>query len=109
VNGYLLLEVGPPKPTDRYVPSANRLFTSAAEVFGSRSHAVILTGMADDGVVGAANVRRMGGSVLVESEETAVVYGMPGAAVRAGVASRVLPLQEIAEAVATMGMPVDVK
>jgi two-component system chemotaxis response regulator CheB len=103
LNGFLLLDVRPPAPTDRYVPSANRLFTSAADVFGARAHAVILTGMADDGVVGATSVRRAGGTVLVESEETAVVYGMPGAAVRAGVASKVLPLHEIANAVASLG------
>lgn len=102
VNGYPLLDVRPPDASDRYVPSANRLFASAADAFGSRSHAVILTGMADDGVVGASQIRRVGGTVLVESEDTAVVYGMPGAAVRAGVASRVLPLQQIADAVADL-------
>lgn len=102
VNGFPLLDVRPPDGSDRYVPSANRLFSSAADTYLSRSHAVILTGMADDGVIGAAKIRRAGGSVLVESEETAVVYGMPGAAVRAGVASRVLPLQQIAQAVADL-------
>ena len=102
VNGYPIIDVRPPDPTDRYVPSANRLFRSAADAFGPRSHAVILTGMADDGVHGASLIRRAGGSVLVESEDTAVVYGMPGAAVRAGVASKVLPLHAIADAVAAL-------
>jgi two-component system chemotaxis response regulator CheB len=92
-----------PLPGDRYVPSANRLFRSAARVFGRRAVAVILTGMGDDGVDGAKAVRDVGGTVIAESAESAVVYGMPGAAVRAGVASESLPLAQIADYLANMG------
>ncbi len=53
--------------------------------------------MGDDGTRGAAAVREAGGVVIAESEATAVVYGMPGAAVRAGVVSEELPLPSIAE------------
>jgi two-component system, chemotaxis family, protein-glutamate methylesterase/glutaminase len=92
----LRLRVGPAATGDRYVPSADRLFKSVAPS-GSKVIAVILTGMGDDGVEGAKAIRDAGGMVIAESQETAVVNGMPGAAVRAGVASKVLPLPQIAE------------
>jgi two-component system chemotaxis response regulator CheB len=92
----LRLRVGPAATGDRYVPSADRLFKSVAPS-GNKVIAVILTGMGDDGVEGAKAVRDAGGMVIAESQETAVVNGMPGAAVRAGVASKVLPLPQIAE------------
>ena len=64
---------------------------------GRRAVGVVLTGMGDDGVEGARRILEAGGTVIAESEESAVVYGMPGAVVRAGAASRSLPLSEIAE------------
>ena len=90
------LKVMPPSEKDRYVPSADRLLTSVAVGVGRRAVGVILTGMGDDGVEGARRILEAGGIVIAESEESAVVYGMPGAAVRAGVASQSLPLGEIA-------------
>jgi two-component system chemotaxis response regulator CheB len=86
----------PPEPEDRYVPSADAVLASAAKVAGSRTVGVILTGMGDDGARGAKAVVDAGGSVVVESELTAVVYGMPGAVVRSKLASRSLPLPELA-------------
>jgi two-component system chemotaxis response regulator CheB len=86
-----------PTPSDRYVPSADRLLQSVAAVAGNKAIGVILTGMGDDGVDGAKAIRAAGGTVIAEAQETAVVYGMPGAVVRAGHASRVLPLPLIAE------------
>jgi two-component system chemotaxis response regulator CheB len=90
------LAVSPAAPGDRYVPSADRLFHSVAAT-GARCVGVILTGMGDDGVDGAKAIRAAGGIVIAESQETAVVNGMPGAAVRAGVASEVLPLPQIGD------------
>ena len=66
------------------MPSADRLFKSAAAAAGARCVGVILTGMGDDGVEGARAIQEAGGIVIAESQETAVVYGMPGAVVRAG-------------------------
>jgi two-component system chemotaxis response regulator CheB len=88
---------------DRYTPSANRLFASAARVLGNRAIGVVLTGMGDDGVEGARAIRDAGGIVIAETEETAVVYGMPGAAVRAGVVTMSLPLPGIADHLASLG------
>jgi two-component system, chemotaxis family, protein-glutamate methylesterase/glutaminase len=58
--------------------------------------------MGDDGVEGAKAIRAAGGHVIAESQETAVVNGMPGAAVRAGVASEVLPLPLIGDYLAKL-------
>ncbi|MFO0546972.1 MAG: chemotaxis-specific protein-glutamate methyltransferase CheB [Polyangiaceae bacterium] len=95
-NG-LRVAVVPPSPADRYVPNANRLLTSIAHVMGPRATALVLTGMADDGLEGARSIRRVGGIVIAESEQTAVVNGMPGAVIREGLAHRILPLPDIAE------------
>jgi len=96
-RGTMKLKVMQPSERDRYVPSADRLLTSVALGLGRRAVGVILTGMGDDGVEGARRILDAGGIVIAESEESAVVYGMPGAAVRAGAASQSLPLGEIAD------------
>jgi two-component system, chemotaxis family, protein-glutamate methylesterase/glutaminase len=89
----------PPRAEDRYVPSGDRLLRSVARVAGTRSIAVILTGMGDDGLEGARAVAEAGGVVIAESEETAVIYGMPRMVVEEGLARYVLPLQEIPAAI----------
>ena len=83
-------------PVGGFRPSGTFLFESAAHAFGSAAVAVILTGMGDDGVAGLRAVRQAGGRVLAQDEETSVVFGMPGAAVAAGLADQVLPLDKIA-------------
>ena len=100
--GEYRLRVGPASPNDRYVPSADRLLKSAASAAGAKCIGVILTGMGDDGVEGAKAIRDAGGMVIAESQETAVVYGMPGAAVRAGIVHKTLPLPQIAEYLAAL-------
>ena len=65
----------------------------------------ILTGMGQDGAAGAARVHQAGGFVMVEDESTCVVYGMPRAVVERGVADRVVPLDQVAEAIAA-GAPI---
>ncbi len=85
-----------PAPSDRFVPSADRLFKSAAEIAREKAIAVVLTGMGDDGARGVVAIKARGGIVLAESAETAVIYGMPGAAVRTGEVDRTLPLGALA-------------
>jgi two-component system chemotaxis response regulator CheB len=97
----LRVRVGPAGAADRYVPSADRLFKSVAAL-GPRCVGVILTGMGDDGVEGARAIRAAGGTVIAESQETAVVNGMPGAAVRAGVVTHVLGLPLIGDYIAKL-------
>lgn len=76
-----------------YVPSIDRLFASAAKQYGQNLLAIVLTGMGHDGRNGACQVKEAGGRVIAESEETAVIYGMPRQVVNAGAADRVLPLE----------------
>jgi two-component system, chemotaxis family, protein-glutamate methylesterase/glutaminase len=57
---------------------------------------VLLTGMGDDGASGLLDIRRSGGYTIAEDESTAVVYGMPAAAVRIGAVCESLPLPKIA-------------
>jgi two-component system, chemotaxis family, protein-glutamate methylesterase/glutaminase len=87
-------------PVGGFRPSGTVLFESVAAVFGRRAVAVILTGMGRDGVDGLRAIRRAGGRTIAESESTAVVYGMPAAAVHAGLADLVLPLDDVCAAVA---------
>jgi two-component system chemotaxis response regulator CheB len=98
----LRVRVTGPSANDRYCPSGDRLLRSIASVAGLRAIGIILTGMGDDGVAGAKAIRASGGIVIAESAETAVVYGMPGAAVRAGVVNEELPLAAIGDYLAAL-------
>jgi two-component system chemotaxis response regulator CheB len=89
----IVLDDGPPLHFCK--PAVDHLFTSAAEVWGHWNLALILTGMGTDGSVGAASIVASGGSVIAQDEATSVVWGMPGAAVEAGVCSAVLPIEQI--------------
>jgi two-component system, chemotaxis family, protein-glutamate methylesterase/glutaminase len=91
-----------PQPTDRFIPSVDRLFRSAAEVAGERVVGVVLTGMGDDGARGVVAIKARGGTVYAESQETAVIYGMPGAAVRTGEVDKSLPLSALAQQIAEL-------
>jgi two-component system, chemotaxis family, protein-glutamate methylesterase/glutaminase len=88
-----------PNGGDRYTPSVDRLFETAAKAYGADLLGVVLTGMGDDGRRGAQAIRASGGRVIAESEETAVIFGMPQQVIRCGAADRVLPLDEIARAI----------
>ena len=78
-------------------PSATYLFESVASVYGAAVMAVILTGMGTDGVAGLHRVRAAGGRVLAQDEESCVVFGMPGEAIRAGLADAVLTPKAIGD------------
>lgn len=82
---------------DRFAPSANNLFLSLADHYGKHCVAVILTGMGDDGKEGAKAIHSAGGKVIAESEESAIIYGMPKEVAKSGAADVVLRLEEIPE------------
>jgi two-component system chemotaxis response regulator CheB len=77
-------------------PAVDPLFSSAAEVWGSKVLALVLTGMGSDGLRGAQTIVAAGGHIVAQDEATSVVWGMPGQVAHAGVCSAVLPLSEIA-------------
>lgn len=77
-------------------PAVDPMFASAAEVWGSKVLALVLTGMGADGLAGARKIVAAGGHVFAQDEATSVVWGMPGQVTNAGLCSAVLPLPEIA-------------
>ena len=89
----LLLDQSPPQNSCR--PAADALFTSAAEVYGGAVVAAVLTGMGQDGLSGARVLKARGARILAQDEASSVVWGMPGAVTAAGLADRVLPLDQI--------------
>lgn len=91
------LDQGPPENSCR--PAVDVLFRSVAQVWGGASLAVVLTGMGCDGCAGARLIRSAGGAILVQDEASSVVWGMPGAVAREGLAHRIVPLSGMAAAV----------
>jgi two-component system chemotaxis response regulator CheB len=76
------LDQGPQRNSVR--PAADFLFESAAKVFGSKVMGIVLTGMGEDGLDGARAVKTAGGGVMIQNQESCVVFGMPGAVFAAG-------------------------
>jgi two-component system chemotaxis response regulator CheB len=95
--GQLRIELhqGPPENSCR--PAADVLFRSVAQACGPAALAVIMTGMGQDGLRGCEAIREAGGQILAQDEATSVVWGMPGAVARAGLADRILPLAMIGD------------
>lgn len=83
----------------RIVPSIDRMMISAAGVFGKGVFGVVLTGMGKDGADGVVAIHEQGGLAIAESETTAVIFGMPGEALRTGAVSQSLPAHAIAAAI----------
>jgi len=108
-----LIKAVRPSPKDKYVPSGDHLFRSAARVLHKNVLGVVLTGMGDDGAAGAVAVSGEGGEIVVESRETAVVDGMPSAALRTGVAATELSaeriVQEIVQFARGTGVPLSAR
>ena len=71
--------------------------STAEDLIDRRALGVVLTGMGSDGTEGLRAIREAGGQTLAESEETCVIFGMPKAAVAAGVVSQSVPLDRMAE------------
>lgn len=90
----LLLEDG--EPIHGVKPAADPLFAAVARTYGEHAVGVVLTGMGSDGAEGLAAIRDAGGETIVQNEETSVVWGMPGAAVKRKAAGHVVPLGLVA-------------
>ena len=95
-SGRLALDDGPEVKNCR--PSVDVLFASLAESHGRLAVAAVLTGMGDDGADGAADLVAAGAHMIVQDEASSVVWGMPGAVVRRGLAHEVVPLRRMAAA-----------
>lgn len=84
---------------DGFCPSVDPMLSSVAEVYGSDSVGIVLTGMGRDGVIGAQVLAKAGGEILVQDQKSSVVWGMPGAVARLGVANMIAPPIDLANQV----------
>ncbi|RVU16614.1 protein-glutamate methylesterase/protein-glutamine glutaminase [Methylobacterium oryzihabitans] len=94
------LDDGPPVNFCR--PAVDVMFRDAADVFGSATVSVVLTGMGSDGTQGAKALVEAGGTMLAQDEATSTVWGMPGSLAKAGYAHEILPLPAIGPALRTL-------
>jgi two-component system chemotaxis response regulator CheB len=83
-------------PVSRHKPSVDVMFRSVAQSVGANAIGVMLTGMGDDGAEGMLEMKEAGATNFVQDENSCVVWGMPGSAVKAGAATEQIPLQKIA-------------
>ncbi|HEX7922807.1 MAG TPA: chemotaxis response regulator protein-glutamate methylesterase [Bradyrhizobium sp.] len=93
IDATIALDDGP--PVNFCKPAVDPMFTSAIDVWQGSIMSVILTGMGSDGMRGGKDIVAAGGSVIAQDEASSVVWGMPGAAVHAGICAAVLPLNQI--------------
>jgi two-component system chemotaxis response regulator CheB len=90
-------------PGSRYSPSVDALLESVAATYGSSALAIILSGMGNDGSLGALSLAGCNGRIIVQDEESSVVWGMPGAIVRAGLADAIMPPAHLTRFLARLG------
>jgi two-component system, chemotaxis family, protein-glutamate methylesterase/glutaminase len=95
-GGKVVARIVTPGPKDRYVPSVDAMFASCAEIYRARMLAVVLTGMGNDGALGVRQAKGLGAQVIAESEESAVVFGMPREAIATGLVDRIAPIDAMA-------------
>ncbi|MFL5383949.1 MAG: chemotaxis-specific protein-glutamate methyltransferase CheB [Longimicrobiaceae bacterium] len=90
-------------PADtQHRPAVDVLFRSAADAYGARVLGVVMTGMGQDGLLGAAHVKAQGGRIITEAEASCVVYGMPRAVDEASLSDRSAPLESMAATILEM-------
>jgi len=94
-SGRIEVQLNNNSAENNYRPSVNVLLRPVAEVYGKSTLAVMLTGMGEDGVEGMVALKNLGAITLAQDEESSVVWGMPGSAVKAGCVDEVLPLKKI--------------
>jgi two-component system chemotaxis response regulator CheB len=98
----LQLEVSREPAAALYKPCVNELYSSAARITGQRTLALILTGMGDDGLIGARDLKAKGATIIAQDMPSCVVYGMPRAVAQAGLADGSMAPEEIAGVVRTL-------
>lgn len=87
---------GPPENSCR--PAVDVLFRSIADNYGGHALGLVMTGMGQDGLRGCERMHDIGGQIIVQDEATSVVWGMPGFVAKAGIADRILPVEQLGQA-----------
>ena len=95
-GGSIRLATNQAPPENSCRPAVDVLFKSVAELFGGRTLAVVLTGMGQDGLRGCEFIAEAGGQVLAQDQASSVVWSMPRFVANAGLADRILPLDQMA-------------
>ena len=95
-NEGAVIEIANPSKGDIFVPSVNKSLNCSIDIFGRRTIGVILTGMGDDGAAAMERLYSMGGETIAESDETAVIFGMPQAVISRGWVRNIAPAHKIA-------------
>ncbi len=85
------------------IPAADVTFESVAEVFGKNTLGIILTGMGQDGYIGAGIIKDSGGKIIAEDESTCIIPSMPKAIIEANLADRISPLHKIPTSIRGLG------
>lgn len=105
VGDRLLTRVRPPPEDAFFAPSVDVLFDSASSAAGPSLVAVVLTGMGEDGFVGAKAVAARGGTIVTEAASSCVVYGMPRVVAEAGLSSAIAPIERMAATLTALTRP----
>ncbi len=85
-----------------YKPSVDNLFDTAADASGSRTLAIVLTGIGSDGLEGGKKLHAVGGEILAQDEQSCVVYGMPKSVANAGIIKAALSPTDIGKSLASL-------
>jgi two-component system chemotaxis response regulator CheB len=93
-NGEVVIRT-PSRPETLFIPSVDVMLSSVLQAYGARTVGILMTGIGNDGADQMVAVRKAGGLTIAESEETAVVYGMPREAIERGGAEYIAPSYEI--------------
>ena len=106
-GGHYRCQVTEDPPCNRHRPSVDVLFESVACTVGASAIGVILTGMGADGARGLKQMRERGALTIAQDERSSVVWGMPGAAVALGAVQQIVPIEQVAAALASGSATLD--
>lgn len=102
INGTTCFKVDQSPPRNSVRPSVDTLFESAADHYGSRTMAIVLTGMGEDGLIGSRAVKKAAGGIMIQNKESCVVFGMPGSIFNAGLQDEIGNLNQIQDMIRKM-------
>jgi two-component system, chemotaxis family, protein-glutamate methylesterase/glutaminase len=97
VGGKIQIKLLNSYPRSRYCPSVDAMFEAVAEFYNANALAIILSGMGNDGAYGARILNKSNATILVQDAHSSVVWGMPGAVAKEGLAAAIMAPEKIAE------------
>ncbi len=95
----IIIALAQDHPTSLYRPSVDAMLESLAVIHGKKMLSIVLSGMGNDGVIGARQLQTLGAPIIVQDRQSSVVWGMPGAIMREGLAQAALPAEQIASVI----------